>query len=274
MIHSRLNYLKPALDEIYNKYNDRKFISPDPLEFLYNYNNIPDREIVGLIASSLAYGRVQQICKSVSTVLKRIPSPSKFLTSSSPETLSNLFSDFKHRFTNGKELSAMLIGVKRIIEKHGSLESCFMNGMSEDDETILPALEKFVCNLRESADREIKYLLPSPKNKSACKRLNLFLKWMVRCDNVDPGVWRHVPASKLIAPVDVHIHRICGNLGITKRKTADLRTAIEITNAFKQIAPDDPVKYDFALTRLGMGNDNEISKFYHRVGVDKTEIGA
>ncbi len=274
MIDLKLNQLKPALDDIYNKFNGHKFISPDPLEFLYHYSNIPDREIVGLIASSLAYGRVEQICISVSTVLKRMPSPSEFLTSTSPETLVNLFSGFKHRFTNGEELSAMIIGVKRIIENHGSLESCFMNGLSKDDETILPALEKFVCSLKESADSRISHLLPSPKDKSACKRLNLFLKWMVRCDNVDPGGWRHIPANKLIAPVDVHIHRICRNLGITKRKTANLRTAIEITNAFKQIAPDDPVKYDFALTRLVMRNDGEINEFYHRVGVDIDAIDA
>ena len=268
MINSKLNRLKPALDDIYNKFNDGNFISPDPLEFLYHYNNISDREIVGLIASSLAYGRVQQICRSVSTILERMPSPFTFLTNATSDTLSNLFSDFKHRFTNGDELSAMLISVKRIIENYGSLESCFMNGMSKDDDTILPALGNFVCNLKESANGEIKYLLPSPKNKSACKRLNLFLKWMVRCDNIDPGGWRHIPKNKLIAPVDVHIHRICGNLGITKRKTADLRTAIEITNAFKKIAPDDPVKYDFALTRLGMRNNGEIDEFYHSAGVD------
>jgi uncharacterized protein (TIGR02757 family) len=127
-----------------------------------------------------------------------------------------------------------------------------MSGLRSGDPTVVPALSAFVGNVfPEGCD----FLIPTPDRGSACKRLNLFLRWMVRRDDVDPGGWDGVPPSKLVVPLDIHMHRIALTLGLTERKQADLRTAIEITEAFRKLSPSDPVRYDFVLTRFGIRKD-------------------
>jgi uncharacterized protein (TIGR02757 family) len=254
--------IKDKLVELYSLYNRREFVHPDPLEFLYGYEKLCDREIVAFIASALAYGRVAQILNSVSCVLDRMtPSPSIFLRETSQKAIHRCFSGFKHRFTTGQQLSSMLCGVKQVLEGYGSLQACFLAGLAEDDHTVLPALAAFTGELSVNADAPLGHLVPSPDKGSACKRLNLFLRWMVRCDKVDPGGWEQVPVSKLIVPVDTHMHRICLMLGMTKRKQADKRTALEITQAFRAVVPEDPVRYDFSLTRLGIRRDASLDAF-------------
>lgn len=240
------------LAELYERCNRREFVHPDPLEFLYNYDKIRDREIVGLMASSLAYGGVRQILKSVRAVLDRMDSPHDFLMRTSRKSLVDTFGDFKHRFTTGLEMATMLYGAKRVVERYGSLNACFVAGLDAHHETVVPALSWFVKELSAVFDGRPRSLLPSPDLGSACKRFHLYLRWMVRRDDVDPGGWDNVPASKLLVPVDVHMHRIALALGFTERKQANLRTALEITAAFRQIQPEDPVRYDFCLTRLGI----------------------
>ncbi|MCK5507938.1 MAG: TIGR02757 family protein [Desulfobacterales bacterium] len=258
---------KKILDELYSRYNRREFVHPDPLEFLYDYKDIHDREIVGFIASSLAYGRVAQILKSVSSVFERMTSPSIFLKHASRKSLFKTFKGFKHRFTTEEEIAAMLFGIKRVIKRYGSLHACFTACMNDDDATILPALSAFVKKLIAESDRQRNSLVPLPTRGSACKRLLLFLRWMVRKDEVDPGGWDNVPKSRLIVPLDTHMHRIGLALGLTQRKQADMRTAIEITTAFRTISPDDPVKYDFALTRLGIRDDTDMDAFLKQCNV-------
>ena len=254
--------LKDSLERLYRKYNRREFVHPDPLEFLYHYEGLRDREIVAFVASSLAYGRVAYILKSVSFVLERmVPTPSEFLKRTSLKTMNQTFSGFRHRFTSDQKLCAMLFGVKKVLERHGSLKACFSAGLSDGDDTILPALSAFTKELTDCADDNLEHSVPSPTKGSACKRLNLFLRWMVRSDEVDPGGWENVPASMLIVPVDTHMHKICHLLGLTARKHADMCTAKEITKAFRNIAPADPVRYDFSLTRLGIRKDADIAAF-------------
>ncbi len=249
-------------DSLYDKYNHREFVHPDPLEFLYPYEDIRDREIVALIASSLAYGRVAQILKSVSNALERMPDPYAFLMRSSKAKLRHAFEGFKHRFTTGEELASLLHGAKRVIKRHGSLQACFTEGLRDDHETITPALDKFANALAEESGLEHSHLIPSPSKGSACKRLNLFLRWMIRQDEVDPGGWYNVPPRKLVVPVDTHMHRIGLALGMTGRKQADRKAATEITNAFKLIAPEDPVRYDFALTRPGIRREGNVQALF------------
>jgi len=258
-----------TLCTLYETFNRREYVHPDPLEFLYNYEDIEDREIVGLVASSLAYGQVRQILKSVSRVLERLESPRRFLESSSREALVKTFADFKHRFTTGMELAAMLYAVKAVLKRNGSLGDCFAAGHREGHETIIPALSAFVGELAAEFNGTPRSLLPSPDKGSACKRLNLFLRWMVRRDAVDPGGWDHVPAALLIVPLDVHMHRISVRLGLTQRKQADLRTACQITAAFRKIEPQDPVRYDFCLTRLGIRDDLDPDQFLKACGGDE-----
>ncbi len=241
------------LEKLYIQLNDKKHVHPDPLEFLYLYEADRDREVVGLIAALLAYGRVEQILKSVSGVLETMnPSPYEFICRGSFEKFQEEFKAFQHRFTTGDQLAALLEGVRLVLKKQGSLELCFKKHLKGMHDNVLPALTAFVAELAEGMPIRRSILLPWPEKGSACKRLHLFLRWMVRQDAVDPGVWSGIPMKKLLVPLDTHMHRMALDLEATKRKQADLRTALEVTEAFKKLAPDDPVKYDFALTRLGI----------------------
>jgi uncharacterized protein (TIGR02757 family) len=244
---------RAVLDELYERLNRREYVHPDPLEFLYGFDELRDREVVGLVASSLAYGRVRQILRSVENVLDRLgPAPADFVLGAGDAGLESALEGFKHRFTTGSEVARMLSGARGALERHGTLGAMFTGLVGEGDETVLPALTSFVASL---TGRVGACPLPDPERGSACKRLHLFLRWMVRSDDVDPGGWDDVPASKLVVPLDTHMHRLSLRLGLTDRKQANARTALEITRAFREINAEDPVKYDFALTRLGIRDD-------------------
>jgi uncharacterized protein (TIGR02757 family) len=251
------NYRK--LEELYSTYNKRDFVSPDPLQFLYNYENLPDREIVALTAASLAYGRVSQILKSVQQILDAIsPSPLGFIMEKSDCEVRRTFQSFKHRFTTGDDIAYLFAGIKSALNKYNSLEACFASGYSSNDKNIIPALDHFSTTLCQFFPDRKSYLIPAPQRGSACKRPMLFLRWMVRRDEVDIGGWNTIPKSKLIIPLDTHMHKISTQFGLTSRKSADLKSAVEITGAFSEINPSDPVKYDFALTRFGIRDDMKI----------------
>lgn len=255
---------REILDSLYNLHNHRTFVSPDPLQFLYDYPDPSDREVVGIIASALAYGRVSGILKSVSTVLGKLGKPTEKICSSTQSHLRVILKGFKHRFTTGEELACMLHGVGKVIKRFGSIENCFMSGMSPDDENIIPGLTALVHEISIESGRKFPHLLPDPTKGSACKRMNLYLRWMVREDDVDPGGWEKVSRSQLLVPLDIHMFRICTMLGLTCRKQANLRTVMEITNAFREINPDDPVRYDFAITRLGIRDELNPGTFINR----------
>lgn len=248
---------KTQLDQLYREYNRKKYVHPDPLEFLYDYPDVRDREIVALIASSLAYGRVGQILKSVCNVLEKLgPSPYAFLRAASGQKLAKFITGFRHRFATGDDIAGLLNGSKGLIAEYGSLNECFASCMNNSDSTVLPALTQFVDKL----GCENSHLVPSPRKGSACKRLNLFLRWMVRSDAVDPGGWSGIERSQLLVPLDTHMARIGQMLRLTKRKSVNMKMVLEITAAFRAVAPDDPVKYDFALTRFGIRGDLDIDE--------------
>lgn len=242
------------LERVYTKYNRPELISPDPLEFLSRYVSQQDREAAALIAACFAYGNVKQILKNVNTILEKMPDgPHRFLLYSAPARLHRTFKNFRYRFTGEEELCAFLCAVKRVLKKYGSLQNCFLAHFHPQDETVLPALRGFARELRAGAD--LHSLIPDPDKNSALKRLNLFLRWMVRKDAVDPGGWERVSPAHLIVPLDVHLHRIARKLKLTRRNAADMTAAMEITRAFKKCCPHDPVKYDFCLTRFGIRDD-------------------
>lgn len=250
-----------VLEELYERYNKRVPGLPDPVDFLWRYDDPSDREIAGLVAAALAYGRVAQIMNSVEAALERMDGPAKFTRQCSTRSVEKTFSGFRHRFCSGAQLAALLNGIRRVVGTYGSLERCFQRSLDEGDATVAPALGRFVSELRKGMKADCGHLLPVPEKGSACKRLVLYLRWMVRCDAVDPGGWSGVPASKLIVPLDVHMNRISRAMGLTRRKSADMRAALEVTDAFRAFAPDDPVRYDYALTRLGMKGDEKLQAF-------------
>lgn len=267
--------LSHALESLYNKYNTREYVHPDPLEFLFDYSELEDREIVGLIASSLAYGRVSQILKSVNSVLEKLkPSPRQYLEKTTPPTMKNDFRGFRHRFTSGEEMAALLYGIKKVLENFGSLGECMKLGYNKSDDDLAPALANFTENLFYATGRVKSSLLPRPELGSACKRLNLYLRWMVRHDEVDPGGWKEIPPSKLIIPLDVHMLRAGRAFGFTERKQADLKTAREITAEYRKICPDDPVKYDFVITRMGIKKEINFEEFIKETRSGNSEMSS
>ena len=256
----RTAQIRDILEKLYKRYNRRELISPDPLQFLYRYSDPADIEITAFLASALAYGRVQQIEKSLDNLLGRMgDSPSEFVINFDKDKRRTL-KDFKHRFTTGNDISDLLTLLRTIISRCGSIEQYFALGYNPGDNNIIPALSKFCNSLLDihaaggkgQPTRGLKYLLVSPAGGSACKRLNLFLRWMVRDDDVDAGLWKSIDKAKLIVPIDVHMGRLCKILGLYDRKTVSLSAAAEITESFAEIEPADPVKYDFALSRIGI----------------------
>jgi uncharacterized protein (TIGR02757 family) len=259
-VSKRTTQIRDVLEKLYKRYNRRELISPDPLQFLYRYSDPADIEITAFLASALAYGRVQQIKKSLDNLLGRMgESPSEFVINFDKDKRRTL-KDFKHRFTTGNDISDLLTLLRMVISRHGSIEQYFALGYNPGDRNIIPALSKFCNSLlgihaaghKGLTTRGLNYLLVSPDGGSACKRLNLFLRWMVRDDDVDTGLWKSIEKAKLIVPVDVHMSRLCKILGMYDRKTVSLSAAAEITESFAEIDQADPVKYDFALSRIGI----------------------
>lgn len=253
-------HVKNILDRLYAKYNHRQLIPPDPLQFVYKYTNRADMEIAGFLAAVLAYGRVQQIEKSVTNLLGRMGNhPADFVRSFN-STKRKKLSDFKHRFTTGDDISDLLTLLKGIIKSHGSIEAYFASHYNDTDSTIIPALTCFCDSLSAAyaakhnghVSRGLKYLLVNPARGSACKRLNMFLRWMVRQDDVDTGLWQSIDKAKLVVPIDVHMGRLCKILNLYNQKTTSLKAALDITAGFAAIEPTDPTKYDFALSRVGI----------------------
>ncbi len=254
----RNRIIAEALESIYRQYHSRAYVDPDPLLFLYDWEEIKEREIVGLVAACLAYGRVAQILKSVSTVLDAMgSSPYRFVRNTTLLSMRQTFSDFRHRFANGDQMATLLFGIGRVIRKYGSMENCIKAGLPADRKDLQPGLCHFFHKLTGGQGNP-GHLMPDPNKSSACKRLHLYLRWMVRSDEVDPGGWTGLSTSSLIIPLDTHIHAIGRRLGFTRRNQADKRTALEITDGFRTYSPEDPVLFDFSLSRLGIRSELDI----------------
>jgi len=255
--------IRRVLESLYAKYNHRDLIEPDPLQFVYHYETYSDMEVAAFLAAALAYGRVEQIKKSLTELFKRMgESPYSFVRNFNEIRRRKIIS-FKHRFTTGQDIADLLVLLKHVLRQDGSIQGFFLKGYSVGDDNVVGALSKFcdsLCAIHARGNggkvsAGLKYLLASPARGSASKRLNLFLRWMVRDDEVDTGLWRSVDKAKLIVPVDVHIGRLCRILGFHNGQAVSLSTALKITQGFTGIEPDDPVKYDFALSRIGIIED-------------------
>ncbi|HOI29960.1 MAG TPA: TIGR02757 family protein [Melioribacteraceae bacterium] len=250
--------LKEKLDFYYELF-DRSRISPDPLEFPHRYNNPSDIEISGLISSVFAYGNIKQII-SILEKLNAIMSgsPYSFVLNYDKNLGCSFFNLLKHRFYSGDDISRLFLALNNIYNKYESLESFFMAGHTGDSIDIKERLSVFSGNMTgimskgKSVSYGIRFMFPDPMKGSGCKRVNLFLRWMVRKDDLDFGIWKRIPASKLIIPVDTHVARICQKLKLTGKKNISWLMAEEITGKLSKFDPDDPVKYDFAICHIGM----------------------
>lgn len=240
------------IEHYFARYHHPEFITPDPIEFLFQYPDLRDREIVAFIAASLAYGRVTVIKRSIAWVLDRLSPPFETIMTLPPDILHRRLAPFKHRFTPGRQLACVLTGIRILLDRHGSLNAAFLEGYNPGAPDIIDSLCRFTDAVRIASGTDCRFLVADPRNKNACKRLLLFLRWMVRNDAIDPGGWHGISPALLVTPLDTHMFAIGKTLGLIRRASPDINAAREMTRAFAEIDPDDPVKFDFSLSRSGI----------------------
>ncbi len=255
--------LRPRLDAFLASTDARARIAFDPVEFPHRYRDLRDIEVSALLAAALAYGRVDLFKPKVEGLLKSMgDSPAAFVRALDVEGARELLSSFVYRFNVGTDIAVLLLGMGRALREQGSLEALFVQGLRSHD-SWHGALAAFTTALRDvpmeplrkalGPERGLHHLLPSPLGAGAAKRLNLFLRWMVRGpDGVDLGIWKQVRPSSLLIPLDTHIGRIAKHLGLTRRSDLSWRTAEEVTASLRALDAEDPVRYDFALCHYGM----------------------
>ena len=238
---------------------DIRFLDPDPLVLVRQFNDPRDQEIAGLLAASVAFGGVRTIMADVGGLLARMDNaPWETVCRFDPARDARRFDGWYHRFINGRDIAALCWAMRRAIDAYGSLGALFSHFFEPPHDDIAPALTRFVGHLRGldpapiAPGRHYPYLLSSPADGSACKRMNLYLRWMVRRRSPDLGVWRMLPPSHLIMPVDTHVARISRHIGLTDRATVNWNMARDITHALRRIDASDPVKFDYAICRLGI----------------------
>jgi len=248
--------LKNFLDSKIRFYNRPSFISSDPISIPHQFSKKQDIEIAGFFAATLAWGNRTTIINSCSKLIKRMDdSPHAFILHHHEKDL-KCFEDFKHRTFNSTDLLYFIHFFRNFYSENDSLENAFSRFITSKDENIEKALIGFhnlFFSLEDFPLRTIKHV-STPEKNSTCKRLNMFLRWMVRKDKagVDFGIWKKIKPSQLICPCDVHVLRVARNLKLVRGRQNNWKTALELTSKLREFDRDDPVKYDFALFGLGV----------------------
>lgn len=254
--------LKEKLEKLYNSFNFDKAIKNDPIKFPKRFINPLDIEVSSLISSSFAYGNIKCFCGFLEELFRIMGKhPSDFILNFKPAKLIKKMK-IKYRFSSINDIVAFLYIIKSLLKKNSSLQELFLytqapGGKHLDSYPIIAGITNFVSEAlkedlsliygRDVKSRGLLHFFPNPQKGSPCKRINLFLRWMVRSSDVDFGLWTGIKPSQLIIPLDIHIFNVSKKLDITQRNTQTLKTAIDITEFFKKINPEDPLKYDFVL---------------------------
>lgn len=250
------NKLKEFLNRKVDEYNRPSFISADPVSIPHRFSRRQDIEISGFFASIFAWGNRTTIINKTTELMQLMDNePHDFIIHHSDKELQKLLA-FKHRTFNTTDLLYFLLFLKQHYTKQASLETAFTKWMHKKDETIekgLTGFHDYFFSLDDAPVRTKKHIA-TPARNSTCKRLCMYLRWMVRNDNcgVDFGIWKNISPAQLVCPIDVHVARVARQLNLIKRKQTDWLTALELTNELKQFDKNDPAKYDFALFSLGV----------------------
>lgn len=262
--------LRRKLDALVAATDIERRLADDPVVFVRAAQTREDREVVGLVAASLAFGNVKTVRASVAKVLEALgPRPTQTIDACSEVELARALAHVRHRVFRGEHVARLLARAADLRREHGTLGQAFVHGCDAPPsdaavsalERISPARARLARGLCRFADAlrqgpalglGLAHLVPDPRKGSACKRLLLYLRWMCRPDDgVDFGLFPF-PASDLVIPLDTHVHRIARTLGLTRRVDASFRTAVEITDALARLDASDPVRYDFVLCHLGI----------------------
>jgi uncharacterized protein (TIGR02757 family) len=251
------------LEDLYRTF-DHVSSATDPVHIVRRYPDPADREVVGFCAAALAFGRVASVLQSIESLLAVMgPRPARFARQFEPGVHRARLAPLVHRWISGRDLAALLLILRRMLREDGSIEAFFLRGDDARTPDVGKTLDDFsrralTTDLREAYGRRVprqrgvSYFFPRPSAGSACKRLNLFLRWMVRRDAIDLGVWSGVSPARLIVPLDTHVVRLGRCLNLTRYTSPGWRMAVDITNALRRIDPQDPVRFDFALCHVGM----------------------
>jgi uncharacterized protein (TIGR02757 family) len=256
--------LKPVLDRLYTEFNYPDSAA-DPIQIVRRYDRADDREVVAFCAASLAFGRVASVLQSIERLMKIMGDrPADYVRRFDPARDAPAFGGLVHRWTRERDLVALAWIIRQMLDGFGTIEEFFLEGYDASAPDLASALDSFstramALDLSRAYGRVPKrpgvgYFFPRPSKGSACKRLNLFLRWMIRHDALDLGVWTRVPASKLVVPLDTHVIRVGRCLGLTRYQSPGWKMASDITASLAKIDPGDPVKYDFSICHLGMMN--------------------
>jgi uncharacterized protein (TIGR02757 family) len=253
------------LEDLYKAF-DHVTSATDPVHIVRRFSAPEDREIVGFCAAGLAFGRVASVLQSIESLLAVMgPHPARFVRDFDPARERDRLAPLVHRWIRGRDLMALLLILQRMLRESGSIEAFFLEGDDPSQPHVGTALDSFstralATDLREAYGRRVPkqrgvtYFFPRPSAGSACKRLNLFLRWMVRRDEIDLGVWTRLPPARLIVPLDTHIIRLGRCLRLTRYTSPGWKMASEITASLRNVDALDPVRYDFALCHVGMMN--------------------
>jgi uncharacterized protein (TIGR02757 family) len=255
--------LKQPLDRLSREFDWTLRVGQDAIQFPLRYSDPADIELAGLFASCMAYGRVDLFGAQVGLVLERMgESPARFIWSFDLEKHRDAFGGFGYRFNRERDVLAFCLAAQRIVVRHGSLKAFFLEGYSARHPHVGPAVENFAAGFRRQDLSAVyprnrlsygfKHWFPLPSTGGACKRLHLYLRWMVRREAPDFGIWPEVPPSALLMPVDTHIENMARSMGLTRRRSRNWRMVEEITAGLRRLDPDDPVRYDFALCHKRM----------------------
>jgi len=256
--------LSKQLDKLYASFNVHESVA-DPVWRVRRYARPDDQEVVGFIASALAFGRVQSVLNSIDGMLEVMgPSPAEFVRNFDPSRDRQCFKHLVHRWTNGADFAALVWILHEMLRRSGSIENFFVEGLASDAIDVGAALQSFSTRAleidvtpiygRKKPKPGVAYFFSRPSSGGACKRLNLFLRWMVREDRVDLGVWKKVRPGQLIVPLDTHVIRVGRCLQLTQLKSPGWRMATDITAGLRAIDPIDPIRFDFSICHLGMMN--------------------
>lgn len=255
--------LRGALDALYDGFN-RPESALDPVQIVRRYGRADDREVVAFVAAGLAFGRVASVMASVEALCRVLgPEPAAFVRAFDPARHGAPLASLVHRWTRGADFVALLWILRQIVGDYGSIERAFAAGVDPAAPDFGPALDTFSSrarrvDLRPAYGRRVPerpgalYFFSQPSTGAACKRLNLFLRWMIRKDRVDPGGWTTLGARQLVVPLDTHTIRVGRCLRLTRRRTPGWKMATDITAALRALDSDDPVRYDFSLCHLSM----------------------
>jgi len=243
------------LEEKYQEYCQPKFIDTDPIQIPHLFEDKQDIEISGLITATIAWGQRPTIIKNVRSAMKRMGNePYRFVMEHSEKDM-NSFDGFVHRTFNSNDLKQFVRSLKLIYSKHQSLEDVFLEGIGSKDQNLKNAISHFRTSfLSVSHEKRFEKHISNPMKNSAAKRLNMYLRWMIRDDGkgVDFGLWNRISSSMLSCPLDVHSGRNARDLGLLLRKQNDWKAVEELDSALRKLDPIDPVKYDYALFGMGV----------------------